>query len=120
MNAEAVIVRASACPHDCPSTCALEVEVRGDGRIVPQYWRGPSWPFTPPFVVPGMLRLGHHAEAAMLVARIEERLDAQGFREYNDPLDGTGMGARAFSCQAVVLALAAWLDRPPIPSRDGA
>ncbi len=33
MNAEAVIVRASACPHDCPSTCALEVEVRGDGRI---------------------------------------------------------------------------------------
>ncbi len=26
-------IRASTCPHDCPSTCALEVEVRGDGRI---------------------------------------------------------------------------------------
>ena len=23
----------STCPHDCPSTCALEVELRDDGRI---------------------------------------------------------------------------------------
>jgi len=53
----------------------------------------------------------------MLVEAIEERLDAQGFREYTDPLDGTGMGARAFSCQSVVLALRAWLDNPPIPAR---
>lgn len=28
-----VAIRASACPHDCPSTCALEVEVLEDGRI---------------------------------------------------------------------------------------
>lgn len=87
---------------------------RDDGRVIPQYWQGPSWPFTPPFIIPGLLRTGHHAEAASLVARIEERLDAQGFREYTDPLDGTGMGARAFSCQAVAVTLAAWLDRPPI------
>jgi anaerobic selenocysteine-containing dehydrogenase len=26
-------VRASVCPHDCPSTCALEVEVLGNARI---------------------------------------------------------------------------------------
>src|SRR3954447_20855540 len=26
-------IRASACPHDCPSTCALEVEVL-DGRTI--------------------------------------------------------------------------------------
>jgi anaerobic selenocysteine-containing dehydrogenase len=26
-------VRASACPHDCPSTCALEIEVIGGNRI---------------------------------------------------------------------------------------
>ncbi len=108
-------------PHPVPSVSMSDPRFqRGDGRIVPHYWRGPSWPFTPPFVLPGLLRLGQHAEAAVLVARIEERLDAQGFREYTDPLDGTGMGARAFSCQAVVLALVAWLDRPPIPSRDGA
>jgi hypothetical protein len=108
-------------PHPVPSVSLSDpLFMRGDGRVVPQYWRGPSWPFTPPFVVPGLLRLGRHAEASMLVARIEERLDAQGFREYNDPIDGTGMGAHAFGCQAVVLALAAWLDRPPIPSRDGA
>ena len=23
----------SACPHDCPSTCALDVEIGADGRI---------------------------------------------------------------------------------------
>ncbi len=28
-----VAIRASACPHDCPSTCALEVEIREDGRV---------------------------------------------------------------------------------------
>ncbi len=26
-------VRASACPHDCPSTCALEIEVLDDRTI---------------------------------------------------------------------------------------
>jgi anaerobic selenocysteine-containing dehydrogenase len=29
----AVRIGASACPHDCPSTCALEVELREDGTI---------------------------------------------------------------------------------------
>ncbi|MSO45103.1 MAG: hypothetical protein EXQ74_07370 [Thermoleophilia bacterium] len=92
--------------------------MRGDGGRIPQYWRGPSWPFTPPFVVPGLLRADRRPEAVELVTRIEGRLDAQGFREYSDPIDGTGMGAEAFSCQAVVLALRAWLDRPPIPAVD--
>ncbi|MBA5776684.1 molybdopterin oxidoreductase family protein [Stappia sp. F7233] len=31
MNAP--VIRHSACPHDCPSTCALDVEVLEDGRI---------------------------------------------------------------------------------------
>src|ERR1700761_5623153 len=26
-------LRASVCPHDCPSTCALDVEVLGNNRI---------------------------------------------------------------------------------------
>ncbi|MGI8525116.1 MAG: molybdopterin oxidoreductase family protein, partial [Pseudolabrys sp.] len=29
----AVRIGASVCPHDCPSTCALEVEILGDGTI---------------------------------------------------------------------------------------
>src|SRR5579885_1968273 len=29
----AVALRSSVCPHDCPSTCALEVEVLDGGRI---------------------------------------------------------------------------------------
>ena len=28
-----VTIGHSACPHDCPSTCALDVELLGDGRI---------------------------------------------------------------------------------------
>ncbi|MEO2139871.1 MAG: hypothetical protein ABGX91_06480, partial [Thermoleophilia bacterium] len=105
-------------PHPVPSVSMDDPRfARSDGRIIPQYWRGPSWPFTPPFALPALLRAGRHEEAAVLVARIEERLDGQGFREYSDPIDGTGMGARAFSCQTVALALRAWLDRPPIPVR---
>lgn len=105
-------------PHPVPSVSLDDPTfMRGDGRIIPQYWRGTSWPFTPPFVIPALLRAGRRADAEVLVARIDERLDAQGFREYTDPLDGTGMGARAFSCQAVVLALHAWLDDPPLPVR---
>ncbi|MBL0371280.1 molybdopterin oxidoreductase family protein [Rhizobium sp. KVB221] len=30
---ENITVRHSACPHDCPSTCALDIEVHADGRI---------------------------------------------------------------------------------------
>ena len=34
MNAPAEIVRKpSVCPHDCPSVCALDVEVVGESRI---------------------------------------------------------------------------------------
>lgn len=32
-KATPVKVGHSACPHDCPSTCALDVEILGDGRI---------------------------------------------------------------------------------------
>ena len=32
MNAPARLA-ASACPHDCPSTCALEVELKADGSV---------------------------------------------------------------------------------------
>lgn len=105
-------------PHPVPSVSLDDPTfMRGDGRIIPKYWRGPSWPFTPPFMVPALHLAGRQADAAVLTARIDERLDAQGFREYSDPLDGTGMGARAFSCQAVALALHAWEERPPIPAR---
>lgn len=105
-------------PHPVPSVSMDDPAfMRGDGRVIPKYWRGPSWPFTPPFMVPAMHLAGRKADAAVLTARIDERLDAQGFREYTDPLDGTGMGARAFSCQAVALALHAWEERPPIPAR---
>lgn len=31
--ARAVTTRPSVCPHDCPSACALKVDVMGDGRI---------------------------------------------------------------------------------------
>ncbi|CUA99593.1 molybdopterin oxidoreductase family protein [Pannonibacter indicus] len=33
MNKPVTITAHSACPHDCPSTCALDVEVTAEGRI---------------------------------------------------------------------------------------
>ena len=33
MNQHTPNIGHSACPHDCPSTCALDVELLGDGRI---------------------------------------------------------------------------------------
>lgn len=32
-NLEKVVIGHTACPHDCPSTCALDVEIGADGRI---------------------------------------------------------------------------------------
>ncbi|MCR9215215.1 MAG: molybdopterin oxidoreductase family protein [Proteobacteria bacterium] len=32
-SASPIEIRRSACPHDCPSTCALEIEKLGDGKI---------------------------------------------------------------------------------------
>ena len=46
--------------HPVPSMSMADPGFRRDdvGRLVPRYWQGPSWPFTPPFVIPGLVRRG--------------------------------------------------------------
>ncbi len=107
-------------PWPVPSVSADEPSFRpGDtGWPIRRYWRGPSWPFTPPFLVPGLLRLGEHGAARDLVGRLVAQAAREGFREYHDPVSGRGLGGRAFAPGAVLLDLMA-LTAPGRPARSG-
>jgi glycogen debranching enzyme len=86
------------------------------GRVMSRYWRGPTWPFTPVFLVPGLLRHGYPGPARELVARQEELLLRTGFREYHNPLTGEGHGVRRFSCQAGVVWTRDQVERAAPPA----
>src|SRR5207248_11497356 len=92
-------------PFPVPSTSAVEPAFRPgrQGRLLPRYWRGPTWLFTPPFVLPGLLRLGYVEQAAHLVERSLALVDGEGFREYYDPCSGRGLGASGFAVSAIVV-----------------
>lgn len=108
--------------YPVPSVSAAEPSFRpGDtGWPIRRYWRGPSWPFTPPFVLPGLIRLGYADAARELVARVSRMVAREGFREYHNPRTGQGLGALAFSCSAIVVDLQAQLrEAGPAGQRDG-
>jgi hypothetical protein len=71
-----------------------------------RYWRGPTWINAAWLLWLGLVRLGYHAEANVMAARLTAAVSAAGLREYYDPEDGRGMGATAFSWSALVLELA--------------
>jgi anaerobic selenocysteine-containing dehydrogenase len=61
-----VKVAASVCPHDCPSVCALDVDVRDDGRI--GRVRGAAQPYTDGIVCAKVARYAervHHPDRLM-------------------------------------------------------
>ncbi|MGD9696259.1 MAG: hypothetical protein AB7V42_11440 [Thermoleophilia bacterium] len=105
-------------PYPIPSTSAAEPAFRpgAQGWPAPRYWRGPTWLFTPSFVLPGLLRLGYRDEAAHLVGRSCRLVADQGLREYYDPYTGAGLGARRFSVSAVVVDLAERVGGGPLHS----
>jgi glycogen debranching enzyme len=66
-----------------------------------RYWRGPVWVLVNWLVADGMLHTGMEAEAESL--RVETRsLVEQGFTEYYDPRNGTGIGGQGFSWSAAL------------------
>jgi neutral trehalase len=66
-----------------------------------RYWRGPVWVLVNWLVADGCSHAGMRAEADAL--RAETRaLVAQGFTEYYDPRDGTGIGGQGFSWSAAL------------------
>ncbi len=91
------IRRASACPHDCPSTCALEVEVL-DGRRVGRFYGAADNSYTagvicakvaryaervhnPDRLTQALVRIGPKGSGQFAPIGIEEALDrvAEGF-----------------------------------------
>ena len=95
-------------PFPIPSTAASEASfIPGEDRYlwIERYWRGPTWPFTPWFILRGLLRLERDAEAAHLVERTTALLRQSGFREYFSPITGQGFGARQFGVSSIAVEI---------------
>ena len=78
-------------------------ESRGPIR---RYWRGPTWVNSAWMVWLGLRRLGYEAEAQRLADGVIGAVAREGLREYYDPRNGTGMGAKDFAWSALVAELA--------------
>ncbi|HET9185927.1 MAG TPA: hypothetical protein VFN82_07245, partial [Solirubrobacterales bacterium] len=54
----------------------------------------------------GLRRLGYEAEAQRLASGVIGAVAREGLREYYDPRDGTGLGAKDFAWSALIAELA--------------
>jgi hypothetical protein len=73
---------------------------------VKRYWRGPTWINAAWLLWLGLLRLGYAEEARELARRVAGPVQANGLREYYNPLTGAGMGAVDFAWSALAIELA--------------
>lgn len=71
-----------------------------------RYWRGPTWVNSAWLAWLGLRRLGYEAEARRLAGGVVGAVAREGLREYYDPRDGRGLGARDFAWSALVAELA--------------
>ncbi len=79
----------------------------GGGRgPIRRYWRGPTWVNTAWLAWIGLRRLGYEEEARGLATGLVGAVEREGLREYYDPRDGTGLGARDFAWSALIAELA--------------
>jgi len=91
-----------------PSVAADErgYEPEGGRGPIRRYWRGPTWVNSAWMVWLGLRRLGYEDEATRLADGVIAAVAREGLREYYDPRDGTGMGAKDFAWSALVAELA--------------
>jgi hypothetical protein len=91
-----------------PSVAASErgYEPGGGRGPIRRYWRGPTWVNSAWMVWLGFRRLGYEREARQLADGIIAAVAREGLREYYDPRDGTGMGAKDFAWSALIAELA--------------
>jgi hypothetical protein len=68
-----------------------------------RYWRGPVWLNTNWLLWHGLRQHGRTALADEILASSVELVQRSGFREYFDPLDGSGHGSDRFSWTAALL-----------------
>ncbi|HEX3736517.1 MAG TPA: hypothetical protein VHV53_03155 [Solirubrobacterales bacterium] len=91
-----------------PSVAVSErsYEPGGGHGPIRRYWRGPTWINSSWLAWLGLRRLGYPEEADRLAAGAIGAVARSGLREYYDPRDGTGLGAREFAWSALVAELA--------------
>jgi hypothetical protein len=91
-----------------PSVAANErgYEPGGGRGPIRRYWRGPTWVNSAWMVWLGLRRLGYEREAEQLADGVIAAVAREGLREYYDPRDGTGMGAKDFAWSALIAELA--------------
>jgi hypothetical protein len=70
-----------------------------------RYWRGPTWMNSAWLLWLGLVRLGYGEPARELAQGVALALTQSGLREFYDPHDGRGMGARGFAWSALALEL---------------
>ena len=81
-------------------------EPGGGHGPIRRYWRGPTWVNSAWLVWLGLRRLGYEAEAERLASGVIGAVAREGLREYYDPRNGTGMGAKDFAWSALIAELA--------------
>jgi glycogen debranching enzyme len=67
------------------------------------YWRGPVWINTNWFIRLGLLQYGYNDRAELIRQGVLRLVSDQGFREYYDPITGTGLGGKNFSWTAALV-----------------
>jgi glycogen debranching enzyme len=73
---------------------------RGDTQFI---WRGGTWAFIDWFLFHALKKRGHDERAAHLRRALGAAIEKSGFREFYDPFDGTGRGARDFTWSGLAL-----------------
>jgi hypothetical protein len=91
-----------------PSVAVGERGYEPDGGHGPirRYWRGPTWINSAWMVWLGLRRLGYEAEAERLADGVIGAAVREGLREYYDPRNGKGLGAKDFAWSTLVAELA--------------
>lgn len=103
------------CPYPVPT-----IDRRDPAFEPRRYWRGPAWVNTNWLVWLALLRAGRPDIAATVRDTTLRLLERSGFREYFDPLDGTGRGAHDFSWSAALaLDMLAGPASVPLPEIGG-
>lgn len=86
---------------------------RAAGFDPDRYWRGPIWLNTNWLLWHGLRQHGRDALAEEIVASTVELVRRSGFREYFDPLDGSGHGSDRFSWSAALFTDMVMTGRSP-------
>jgi glycogen debranching enzyme len=91
--------------YPVPSVAADEPAFDPRGSAV--IWRGPTWVNTNWLLWRGLHRHGFDDLATQLASRTLSMVAGAGLREFYNPLNGQGMGARSFGWSALALDMAA-------------